>query len=448
MKGFLNKNKINYILFHLGLTADISEIKNDFVFLRNTDNISNYTNKIIFLLSDKKLNTKDFLIYNKIPILFGNNNSKELFTVKDTNLVFNHDILKSAFYLLSGYQEAVISERDNYGRFPFNKSIQNELNFVTKPVVNYYFKFIIDAINSFSQIKEKQLFNNYGLILTHDIDNIDYYTFPNFLYKIKELVGLSKTTLSKSDIFKYLTSYLTGSKNNPYWNFDKLINTEKEYNFKSCFYFLKKNEKNVDSTYEFSDKKIKKAFDIIKSENCEIGLHGTVSSFKNKEELKKQKAELEKNAEINVKGGRQHRLMFETPDTMLNHEYAELKYDSSLCFAEHEGFRNSFCLPFKLYDFKNDKTINVWEFPLIVMDTTLFYYQKYNKTEALNSINNLITEINKFSGIFTLLWHNGFEVDYPNGILNNFYDNLLSEFKKSDAENILAKDLVKKLTEY
>ncbi len=448
MKVFLSENKINYVLYHLGLTIDLTDIRNNFIFLKNNNEIHNYNNKIIFLLSDKELNSSNIFTHNEIPILFPTNDKNELFSIKDSNLIFNHDILKSAFYLLSGYQETIVEERDFHGRFPYNKSIQKELNIIEKPIVNYYFKFISDAINSFTSnnVIEKKLFNSYGLLLTHDIDNIDYYTFPNFLYKIKELLGISKTTLSKSDILKYLINYLSGSKNNPYWSFDKLIDTEKENGFKSCFYFLKKNQKNVDSTYNFSDKKIKKAFKIINSNNCEIGLHGTVSSATNKYGLREQKTELEKHSETNIFGGRQHRLIFNTPSTILNHEYANLKYDSSLCFAENEGFRNSFCLPFKLFDFQNDKTINIWEFPLIAMDTTLFYYKKYDKKQAIKSIKNLIFEINQFHGIFTLLWHNGFELDYPNGFLDNFYSNLLSEINNTKPENILAKDLVKKLT--
>ncbi len=450
MKGFLNENKINYVLFHLGLIVDLSSIKNDFVFVKNTNEISDYKNKIIFLLSDKQININDFVYHKNIPILFSCDNKQEFYKIENTNLIFYHDILKSAFYLLSGYQEITISERDIYGRFPYSKSIQKELNIVTKPIVNYYFKFIINAINSFtdSKLQEKKLFNSFGLLLTHDIDNIEYYTFPNFLYKIKELIGLSKTTLYKTDILKYIIKYLTGSKYNPYWNFDKLIEYESKYNFKSSFYFLSKDQKNVDSTYNFSDKKIKKAFDLIKSKKFEIGLHGTVSTATNKNKLKYQKEELEKQANSKIFGGRQHRLMFNTPNTMLNHEFSGLKYDSSLCFAEHEGFRNSFCLPFKLYDFDNDKIINVWEFPLIVMDTTLFFYKKYNIEQAKRSVANLISEIKQFNGVFTLLWHNGFEVDYPNGMLNDFYTDLLTEINKFAPENILAKDLADKISKY
>ena len=62
MEGFLNENKINYVLFHLGLTADISKIRNKFVFLKNTKNISNHTDKIIFLLTDNKIiNLKNYV---------------------------------------------------------------------------------------------------------------------------------------------------------------------------------------------------------------------------------------------------------------------------------------------------------------------------------------------------------------------------------------------------
>lgn len=448
MKGFLNENKINYLLYHLALTVNIDELRKSLVFIENNKEINTYTNKIIFLLSDEEFKTENIFVYKEIPILFGNNNKKELYTIENSNLIFNHDILKSAFYLLSGYQEITSDKKDHFGRFPFKGSLHDTLKIIDKPIVNYYFKFIVEAVNLFlnpNSLKKKNVFNNYALILTHDIDHVDYYTVNKFLYKIKELLGLAKTNLQKSDILKYMFNYLSFSSDNPYWNFDEFIELESKYGFKSSFYFLKKAQKHVDSTYNFSDKKIKRAFELIKQNACEIGLHGTVGSSKNKEELKQQKAELEKQAAITVKGGRQHRLMFETPSTLLNHEFATLSYDSSLCFAEHEGFRNSFCLPFKLYDFDNDKMINVWEFPLIAMDTTLFHYQKYNKEEAFAAIDNLISEIKQFSGVLTLLFHNGFESAYPKASLNNFYEDLLFNLKKTKVENLLAKDLVEKL---
>ena len=103
-----------------------------------------------------------------------------------------------------------------------------------------------------------------------------------------------------------------------------------------------------------------------------------------------------------------HRLTFDLPTTAILQKRAGLLYDNTLLFAEHEGFRNSFCLPFKLYDFAEDRMIDHWMIPLNVMDSTLFNYRKLDFAEAFSSVMKIIDEIKYFNGTFSLLWHNGY----------------------------------------
>ena len=457
MKNYLNTKQIEYVLFHFKTYYNVSnELINKFVFEKNTNAIENHTNKIIFLLSNNTFeHNENILLENNIPVFFPVRKSEKLYEIQNNNLVFNYDIIKSAFYLLSGYQEFKNNNKDIYGRFPFKESVQYKLNIIKKPVVNYYFKFITEAINTFynnENIKIKNLFNDINLLLTHDVDRLEYYTFNNFLYKIKEFTGLANSLLSKKEIFDFFILYLIKKLkiniDDPVWNFEKLIKTEQQYNYKSAFYFLQKGKRNIGSKYSFSDKKIQNLIKTLTKNHCETGLHGTVDSAKSGRTLKTQKKELETACKCKIYGGRQHYLMFFTPETMIHQEKAGLEYDSSLCFAEHEGFRNSFCLPFKLYDFDKNKIIDVWEFPLTIMDTTLFYYRKLTEQQALNSIAGIIAETKKFNGINTILWHNGFEVDYPDGKLKNTYSEILKLYFKHKAKNFLPIELLKKIKSY
>jgi len=108
----------------------------------------------------------------------------------------------------------------------------------------------------------------------------------------------------------------------------------------------------------------------------------------------------------NIHGIRQHRLMITNPDTFYNQITVGLKYDTSLVFAEHEGFRNSYCYPFRIYDFKKEEMLDIWEIPLTLMDVSVLEYQKLSNTEILKSIGSLINEAKRFNGLFSLLWHN------------------------------------------
>ncbi len=420
MKGYLNTAKIDYVLFHLNHTIDLSYLlKYDFfVFTRGKINVSSENSRIIFNLSSAELVYDHVKYIDSLPVLFPIYDENDLFVFKGKNLVFNHDLLKSAFYLLSGYQESIIKERDIHNRFPYEDSIQNKMDFANIPLVNYYFEWISIGIERFCEInqipfKKKQIFKPFALNLTHDVDQVDYHTFKRVLYKIKEFFGAVEPTTTKSKIIKQIIKTSCellrfNKKENPSWDFDYLISMEKKYNFHSSYYFLTRDLKNQDSDYLFSESRLRELFSKLLSENCEIGIHGTVRSAKDSGQLRRILNSLEENAGTKIMGIRQHRLIYYVPDTLIIQKEAGLVYDTGLGFAEHEGFRNSYCMPYKIFDLDRDQMLDYWEIPLNVMDVTLFYYRQLNAGQILEPVKKILAEVKKFNGVFTLLWHNGF----------------------------------------
>ncbi|MDA3952627.1 MAG: hypothetical protein PF485_03205, partial [Bacteroidales bacterium] len=178
--NLIDKQKLDYVLFHLSLTVNLKNFEDSFIFLSKSKTIShNYSNKIIFALSEKGFNINDIKTINSIPILFPFLDLDEFYYIDDrNNLIFNHDFITSSFYLLSGKQEHNSESKDRFGRFPYNDSIQKELSIINKPIVNYYFDIITKGLkywcekNNF-KFESKKLFKNFGFQLTHDIDRID-----------------------------------------------------------------------------------------------------------------------------------------------------------------------------------------------------------------------------------------------------------------------------------
>lgn len=456
MKGILTENQIHYVFYHLNLIVDFSEYIHSFEIDYQKNELKGYHNKVVFKLSDDGLSLDNIRWLKQIPIVFPIAKNNTPYTIKNGILVFHHDFLKSCFYFLSGYQEYETSNTDQIGRFKYQGSIQEKLGVIGKPVVNYYFEIIIDALNAIlpneKQLKKRKLFEEWSLMLTHDIDYIDHYTFERFLYKIKEVFGLVKTYYSLKSNIKHLIHYIIqflkfSFKDNPSWSFEYMRKVEKRNNFFSVFYFLHKDYKKLDSRYRFSDRRIRNLFDYLKAEKCEIGLHGTVKSVDDFKEAKKFYDELKLNAGIKKMGLRQHRLLYKFPQTTKIHERLNLNYDTTLSFAEHEGFRNSFCLPFKLYDFDSDRMFDIWEIPLNIMDVTIFHYRNMSNPEAMKTIQNLINEVKKFNGVLTVLWHNDFfnEDRFPG--ITEFYEDLHSHLAKEKANCLLGLDIVSKLNE-
>ncbi len=454
MKGRLTESQKQYVLEHLGHHAVIgSELMARFRF---GETAGPGTPFIHFPLSEKALDFSRVIRIDDIPILYPVSKETEAFyTIQNNNLVFHHDLLKSAFHLLSGYEEFNSGASDQYGRFPFKESIQYKLGFVAMPIVNYYFDIILEGLEQFC-IKNRipfdrtPAFSNPVLMLSHDIDRIDAYHFYETFFKFKQLTGLSKSPynlagrvqVALSSLYYFLNPF---SKHNPFWSFDFLNKTESDRRIKSTYYFLEKDELHDNSRYRFNEKRIIKLIRELSSEGHEIGLHGTIQSSTDQEAMDRTLEHLKEVSPDPVTGIRQHLLKFQHSDTALIQENAGLKYDASLGFAEHEGFRNSYCWPFRLYDFRSDRPSDVWEIPLTVMEGTLFYYRELDLDSAMSSIKNLTEEVMKFNGIFSLLWHNHFfdEKEIPG--ITAFYLRLLDYLKSCNMEGITGKEILQRM---
>ena len=152
MKGFLTENQIEYVLFHLNMGIFISdEISEHFWFVREKNDIPALP-KIIFALSSEAYDPQNVIFQDELPVLFPGKKAYRFYTIEGNSVIFHHDLLKSSFYLLSGYQEIYHNNRDRMNRFPFAASMQSMFDFASRPLVNYYFKIVSEGIRKFCDL--------------------------------------------------------------------------------------------------------------------------------------------------------------------------------------------------------------------------------------------------------------------------------------------------------
>lgn len=445
--GILNKSQIDYIFFHLNHHIEINK---DLMSHFRYSYQEGYMGKIIFQLSERNLS--DIKIISGLPVLFPLSEDVTFFKFDhNSNLIFNHDLLKSAFYLLSGYQEFNANENQQHERFLFEQSIQKKLDIAEFPLVNAYFEIIIDGLKIFChnrkvKLKLKNPWNNkkFGFLLTHDIDRIDKYTIHEFKLRLKQLVlgesnnfGIKKKIKYCFDaLFKMFTS------DNPYWNFDWMKNLEKQYSFISTWFFLPQGQSHKDAYYSFEEQRIKELVKFLQQEGDEIALHGTLKSAQSADVMKDNLSQFKSAFGFNPIGNRYHWLNLRYPISFSIMESLEFKYDASWGFADHIGWRNSYCWPFKPYDIDQDRMIDIWEFPLCVMDVSLFQYQQLTCAEAINNIDKCIQYVKQYQGLFVLLWHNSFldESSFP-GIIE-FYKLMLSRIYAEEVSTYTGSSLL------
>ena len=424
MNGSLTIKQREYVLFHLERFVEMpSELKEKFVFGEAHDN------KICFVQNENAYDYKRVLWIDDLPVLFPGDEKEKLFEFRSGTLIFKHDLLKSAFYLLSGYREYGSTERDELGRFPYEASVQYELGIIDRPIVNEYFEIMIEAISAYCDFHgidlKQKTDHKASLYLTHDVDRIDKYT----VHTVKGAFKKKQFGKAFNWLLKWLNPFY---KSNPKWTFDYLQAGEKERGLQACYYFLNKDVKHLDSYYSFTDKRIKILISELEKNGHSIGLHGGIRSCRDTKKIKADLLLLNSVTKSTVKGNRQHRLIFEHPETMRHLEASGIVHDSSLGFAAHEGFRNSYCHPFKLFDHEHERMIDVWEIPLTVMDASLFTYRKLDFERAFEAVKKLKLAVVRYAGVFTLLFHQDFldEEEHPG--IRAFYEKILDLLTEKD----------------
>ena len=279
-------------------------------------------------------------------------------------------------------EEYAPSLLDRYDRFPYYASKERN---ILEPSVS---KHLLDCGYKFNYPDDCP----FAVCLTHDIDSI--YT------PVRSKVYSSLVSFKAGDIDGFLTkSRQLWSKKLPLNNFQEIMALEEKYGAKSSFYFLALAPGDVDYTYDIQD--VKGELKAIIDSGWEVGLHGGHRAFCNLQAIEIEKRRLESSL-----GHRNHYLRFRVPETWSYLARAGFKYDTTLGYADCVGFRNGMCHPFKPYDLRADRELEILEIPLTIMDCSLDVYMRLDNNNAWNIIRYLIDEVERYHGVITILWHN------------------------------------------
>lgn len=346
--------------------------------------------------------------FELIPILFNKDCDRPFIDIVNENeMIFNFDIISSSFFMLSRWEETVNKNRDKHGRFSAYQSTAYKQDFLNIPIVDVYGLILRNYLKIlFNNIDLG--FNEFSVKLSHDIDEVR--RFSGFKRTIKTIIGgdliKRKNILFTLDSIKAAIKTLINRKEDPYIKgILELANISKEYNLNSSFYFKTSEKSNYDSGYKI-DNTVRNVIGKLQKSGFEIGFHPGYTAYENYNVFIKERKELEIILGHSNYGGRHHYLRFEVPNTWRIWEKAGFKYDSTVGYADYEGFRCGTCHPFQPYDIDYDRELNIIEIPLIVMEATLNGYRNLTPQEGLENIIDLATKCKNVEGVFTLLWHN------------------------------------------
>ncbi|WP_324671008.1 DUF7033 domain-containing protein [Hymenobacter sp. GOD-10R] len=334
----------------------------------------------------------------QLPFFFDLASDKPLLELRpDGRAIIHADLISAAFYLLSGWQEYFCEERDRHGRFPFSASVQHRYGFVAVPIVNYYFDILRAAVEHVTSQGLKPLRwaadAPFAAFITHDVDNL-----------FSAWKAPAKAALLRYDWRNFgqrLWQHLT--QRDAWDNLAEVQQMVASYGAKSTFFFLPEHRRSANGTPN-ADYKLRKIWPQAAVDKSEVGLHASLGTAVHAGRLKEDWLKIP----VPCSGIRFHYLSWEPRiTTTLLHIY-NFTHDSTLGFAEHFGFRNSYCLPFQPFLFPNGTAASFLEIPLNVMDATLHHpnYLQLTPDEILPALTPMFQEIERFGGVCTVLWHN------------------------------------------
>lgn len=364
-------------------------------------------------IADSNLNA--CLVNTQLPVLFG---SPEI-ELSERQCRLGLDIFGSIFFMLSRYEEAVSTIRDNHDRFPATASLAYREGFLDRPIVDEYVEILWAAMKQvWPGLKRKA--RKFCMRISCDVDrpfDTSVQSLPRF---IRRMGGQVLRQRRLSALVPLARNYIAASRGNlsydPYrLAMDWIMDINELAGNQVAFYFIPENtDPLLDTDFSLKQPLMRELLRSIHARGHEIGIHPGYNTYKHLDTFTHsvqtlRRVMVEEGIEQEVLGGRQHYLRWETPTTAQLWDANRLSYDSTLSYASCPGFRCGTCHEYPLYDVLNRKPLQIRERPLIVMERAVIpdNYLGFGYTDDALGLMLYYRDIcRQFLGNFTLLWHN------------------------------------------
>jgi hypothetical protein len=358
-------------------------------------------------------------LFDPDPVEVEAGRSDALLSRRSSAVDMSHDLVASAFYFLSRWEEIVIVDRDEHGRFPYTRSLAAQLD-LSENIVDVYLDLFVAMLNLAGdgkwpvvEIPEWDGGVPFVACLTHDVDEISKSRLSRMKFVWDHLIhpeaGHRHTPIR--DRARFALGTLV-SRHDPYWTFPTMAKLERQLGF-TASYFFQAGERGNGTGYSLSEGQVRDFIDDLVSDGFEVGLHGTYRSAFDEGMFRQEKNALVAITNQELFGHRQHYLRMEYATTLPIYERAGLQYDATLGYAEREGYRNQFSYPYHPYNHAAARPFRFLELPTVIMDATLGGYRELDAEHAWQVIERWLEQARARRGCITLLWHNPWDGVYP-----------------------------------
>jgi len=337
--------------------------------------------------------------------------SIEVFTFEDypafykTSGDYPFDLFAASFYLLTRYEEYLPHKLDMYGRYAHENSLAFKHNFLHLPLVNVWLqRFAIMLKDKFPSLALAP--KAFSFVPTYDIDIAWSYLNKGL---IRNAGGLIRSILKGNwQQARERISVLRGHQNDPFYCYSWLNYINQKANCKPIYFLLvAKTNKGYDKNILPTNKNYRKLIKV-HSNSYSIGIHPSWQSSDSDKLLENELCSLEEIIGKSIDKSRQHYIRMKLPDTYRKLIAANITEDYSMGYGSINGFRASYCLPYRWYDLEKEKMTALTIYPFCYMEANSYYEQHYSAQQALEEMEHYYTVTKKVNGLLITIWHNHF----------------------------------------
>jgi len=316
--------------------------------------------------------------------------------------VLPFDLFAASFYLVSRYEEYLLSSLDDHDRFRHTGSLAFKNKFIDVPIVNLWANKLKDILKKkYPELEIKE--NNYVFTPTIDID----VAYAHKGRKLKIILGSYFRALFRLDFSYAIDKKLTllGLKKDNFDTYNYQRDIFKKFNVRPVYFFLAgnwgKHDRNINTEGKYFQALVKKV-----SEYAYIGIHPSYRSGGSVAIVEQEIKRVEKNLTEKITKSRQHFLKITLPETYRCLAELGITDDYTMVFAACPGFRASICTPFFFYDLRRETPLPVKLHPTVFMEGTFSEYMQVKPEEAIVITRELIERVKQCKGEFVSIWHN------------------------------------------
>ena len=312
------------------------------------------------------------------------------------------DIFAASFYLISRYEEYLVSKLDRFGRYDPRNSIAWKKSFLFEPIVNIWIGWLSTILQqSFSELPIKEPV--YKFMPTIDVDNAYAYSNKGIIRQIGGL-GQSLVRADFTDFTRRLKVF-SGRIADPFDTYEALYQIHYRYNLSPVYFFLLANYGGLDKAVPIHNKKFQELI-LLHSQKHKVGIHPSFSSFFDFTVLENEIATLAELLSQDVTNSRFHFVKFALPNNYENLIKLNVTDDYSMGYPSRIGFRCGYAGEYQFFNLQTNRATSLVIHPFQVMDAALNSYMKLSPDDAVFQTRQIIDKIKEVGGTFSLLWHN------------------------------------------